>query len=131
MIRYESSAEGVAAVDLAPFFEGWPMPPSPDRRLAALRGADHVALAFEGERLVGLATALSDGAITAALTLLEVVPDLQGRGIGSELVARLRAATSDLYGLDVCCDDELVAFYRRAGFHRVNGMITRSRAALP
>ena len=60
MIAYRLDASGIERQDLAPFFEGWPTPPSLERRLTAVRGADHAAFAFDGDRLVGFATALSD-----------------------------------------------------------------------
>ncbi len=134
MIRYASEAASAAvlvAQDLAPFFEGWPVPPSLDRRIAALRGADHVALAFDGESLVGFATALSDGALMSSLSLLEVVSSHRGRGIGAELVRRIRDDIADIYGLDVVCDDDVAGFYERAGFHRVTGMGVRRPDLLP
>ena len=134
MIRYAVDAAAIGAVtanDLAPFFVGWPVPPSPERRLAALRGADHVVLAFDGERLVGFATALSDGVLMSSLSLLEVVPGHRGRGIGTELVRLIRDAGVGVYGLDAVCDEDVVGFYEHAGFHHVHGMVLRDRAALP
>lgn len=131
MITYRLDASGVERQDLAPFFEGWPTPPSLDRRLAAVRGADHVAIAFDGDRLVGFATALSDGALMAYLSLLEVIASHRRRGIGTGLVRALEREIGDLYGLDLCCDEEVVPFYERQGFSRVAGMVRRSPQALP
>jgi GNAT superfamily N-acetyltransferase len=131
VITYRLDASGVERQDLAPFFEGWPTPPSLDRRLAAVRGADHVAIAFDGDRLVGFATALSDGALMACLSLLEVIASHRRRGIGTGLVRALEREIGDLYGLDLCCDEEVVPFYERQGFSRVAGMVHRSPQALP
>jgi GNAT superfamily N-acetyltransferase len=131
VITYRLDASGVERQDLAPFFEGWPTPPSLDRRLAAVRGADHVAIAFDGDRLVGFATALSDGALMACLSLLEVIASHRRRGIGTGLVRALEREIGDLYGLDLCCDEEVVPFYERQGFSRVAGMVRRSPQALP
>ena len=131
MITYRLDASGIERQDLAPFFEGWPTPPSLDRRLAAVRGADHVAIAFDGDRLVGFATALSDGALMAYLSLLEVIASHRRRGVGTGLVRALEREIGDLYGLDLCCDEELVPFYERQGFSRVAGMVRRSPQALP
>jgi GNAT superfamily N-acetyltransferase len=131
MITYRLDASGIRREDLAPFFEGWPTPPSLDRRLAAVRGADHAAFAFDGDRLVGFATALSDGALMAYLSLLEVVVSRRRRGIGTGLVRALERDIGALYGLDLCCDEEVVAFYERLGFSRVAGMARRSPHALP
>ena len=107
------------------------MPPSPDRRLATLRGADHVVLAFDDERLVGFATALSDGVLMSSPSLLEVVSGHRGRGIGTELVRLIRVAVAGIYGLDAVCDGDVAGFYVRAGFLPVEGMVLRNHDALP
>lgn len=57
----------------------------------ALRRTTNVA-AWEGRRLVGLGRVLTDGHRYAALAELVVDPELRRRGIGLELVRRLRAA---------------------------------------
>jgi GNAT superfamily N-acetyltransferase len=131
VITYRLHASGIERQDLAPFFEGWPTSPSLDRRLAAVRGADHAAFAFDGDRLVGFATALSDGALMAYLSLLEVIASHRRRGIGTGLVRALERDIGPLYGLDLCCDEEVVPFYERQGFSRVAGMVRRSPHALP
>jgi predicted N-acetyltransferase YhbS len=123
MISYSTELAGLRESDLAGFFVGWPRPPAD--RLAVLRGADHVVLARHGERLVGFVTALTDGVLTAYLPLLEVLPGYQRSGIGTELVNRMLREIGDLYGVDVCCDDDVVPYYERFGFQRVNGMVLR------
>ena len=69
--------------------------PSAGRILEALHGAEHVALAWEGDRLVGFATALTDGALFASVPLVEVVADRRGEGIGSGLIRSLLDRLSD------------------------------------
>lgn len=125
MITYRSGAGDVTADDLAGFFVGWPNPPSPQRRLALLRGSSHVVVAREDDRVIGFVTALSDGVLMAYLPLLEVLPEFQHAGIGTELVKRVLDEVGELYGVDVCCDDDVVPFYARFGFQRVNGMVLR------
>ena len=98
--------------------------------LAAIRGADAAALAWDGDRLVGLATAISDGAMFAYVPLAEVLADRRGEGIGTALIRDIRDRHRDLDGFDLCCDDDVVSFYERLGFVRVNGMITRRPQAL-
>ena len=41
------------------------------------------------------------------------------------LLSRVLDALGDLYGVDVCCDDDVVPYYRRFGFQQVNGMVLR------
>lgn len=127
MIEYSADPAGVAPDELAGFFAGWPAPPGPDARLALLRGSAHVVLARDEGRLVGFVTALTDGVLMAYLPLLEVLPSHRRSGIGSELVRRVLAELGPIYGVDVCCDDDVVPFYDRLGFARVNGMVLRRR----
>ena len=129
-VRYTRDPAELDPSDVSPFFEGWSPKPSEGRILAALTGADTVALAWEGDRLVGFATAITDGAMFAYLPLVEVVADRRGVGIGSALIRDLHERHRDLYGLDLCCDDDVVPFYERLGLTRVNGMIVRRPEAL-
>lgn len=115
-VEYTESTEGVTPEQLAGFFVGWPSPPSPEQHLAILRGSDHVVLAWDGDRVVGFVTAITDGAISAYVPLLEVLPDHQGRGIGTELMRRVLAHLDGLYMVDLCCDADLEPYYARLGF---------------
>ena len=111
---------------------GWPQPPTPERHLELLERSDHVVLARDATgRVVGFVTAISDGVLSAYIPLLEVLPECQGRGIGSELIRRMLARLEHLYMVDVVCDAELVPFYRRLGLEdRVRAMSVRNRDAL-
>ena len=53
--------------------------------------------------------------MSAFIPLLEVLPEYQRRGIGSELVRRMLLLLADTYMIDLCCDEELVGFYERFG----------------
>ena len=131
MIEYASHLEGVEPEQLAGFFVDWPRPPSTERHLEILRGSGHVVLAKDGERIVGFVTAISDGVLSAYIPLLEVLPEYQHRGIGTELVRRLLAQLGDLYMVDLCCDEDVVPFYERLGLRRWDAaMGIRNRDAL-
>jgi ribosomal protein S18 acetylase RimI-like enzyme len=115
-VDYVTELSGIAADDLIGFFVGWPTPPSPERHLELLYGSDHVVLArLRSGRVVGFVTAISDGVLSAFIPFLEVLPDFQRRGIGTELVRRLLDRLGGLYMVDVTCDAELESFYRRLG----------------
>jgi ribosomal protein S18 acetylase RimI-like enzyme len=132
VIEYETSADSLAAADLDGFFVGWPTRPSPDLRLRVLRGSEHVVIARESDsgRVVGFVTAVGDGSLSAFIPLLEVLPEYQGRGVGSELVRRMLAQLEGRYMIDLCCDEDLVPFYERLGMSRWVGMGIRNRDAL-
>jgi ribosomal protein S18 acetylase RimI-like enzyme len=132
VIEYETSADSLAAGDLDGFFVGWPTRPSRALQLRLLRGSEQVVIArdVEAERVVGFVTAVGDGAVSAFIPLLEVLPEYQGRGIGTELVRRMLALLADRYMVDLCCDEDLVPFYERFGMSRWVGMGLRRPDAL-
>jgi ribosomal protein S18 acetylase RimI-like enzyme len=126
MISYRPSAAGVTADQLEGFFEGWPNPPTTTKHLAILQGSDHVVLAVDGARVVGFITAISDGALSAYIPLLEVLPDYRQQGIGSELVRQVLDKVRGLYMVDVVCDADVQGFYARFGMKPYTAMIMRN-----
>lgn len=81
-------------------------------------------------RVVGFVTAVGDGVLSAFIPLLEVLPEYQGRGVGSELVRRMLLLLEGTYMIDLCSDEGLAGFYERFGLDRWVGMGIRNRAAL-
>jgi len=126
-LQYANSLGLIDASRLGPgFFEGWGTPLSPDEHYEVLARADHIALALDGNRVVGFANAVSDGVLTAYIPLLEVLPAYRGRGIGTELVRRLLQDVGDLYMVDVMCDLDVLPFYEALGFTASTGGIIRN-----
>lgn len=132
MIAYSTAAGDVRPEELGGFFVDWPVRPSPERHLALLLGSRHIVLARDTEagQVVGFVNAVGDGVMSAFIPLLEVLPEYQGRGIGTELVRRMLDLVGDAYMVDLCCDEELVPFYERFGMIRWTGMGLRNREAL-
>jgi len=131
-VVYTTDVTGLSPADLRGFFVDWPSPPSPERHLEILRGSDRVVLAREGESgpVIGFITAISDGVLSAFIPLLEVLPEHQGQGIGSELVRRMLGELEDFYMVDLVCDPELEGFYRRFEMTLLAGMAVRRRKLL-
>jgi GNAT superfamily N-acetyltransferase len=131
-VVYTGDASTLAAADLDGFFVDWPVRPSPERHLRILHGSDVVVLARDGDRgrVIGFVTAVTDGALSAFIPLLEVLPQWQGQGIGSELVRRVLAELDDLYMVDLVCDPELEPFYRRFDLTPLSAMGRRRRQLL-
>lgn len=127
MIEIRTGLEGITPGMLKGFFVGWPQPPDPTTHLRILAGSAMVALAVDTEHglVVGFATALSDGVLTAFIPLLEVLPAYQGRGLGSALTRSLLDRLDDLYAVDLLCDPPLIPFYRRFGMELSQGMLLR------
>ena len=108
-VVYTESLDGISPASLRGFFVGWPFHPAPETHLRILEGSDHVILALDEEsrQVVGFINALTDGVLVGYIPLLEVLPEYQGRGIGSELVRRMQARLGYLFGIDLLCDPEM------------------------
>jgi ribosomal protein S18 acetylase RimI-like enzyme len=101
--------------------------------LRILEGSEAVVLATDpgaGDRVVGFITAVGDGVLAASIPLLEVLPEYQGRGIGTELVQRMLARLGDRYMVDLSCDEDVVPFYERLGLTPYRAMVLRRHEAL-
>ena len=129
MIQYTDSLEGIEPEQLTGFFEGWPDQPSSQTHFRVLEGSDHTILALDIDtgRVIGFVTAISDGALSAYIPLLEVLPSYRGRGIGTELARRMIEKLQGLYMIDVVCDEAVRPFYERMGFTPRTGMVIRNR----
>lgn len=123
--------DGLEADDLDGFFVGWPDPPTNVERLAILHAAQQVVIARDVKgRVIGFATAITDGCFAAYVPLLEVLPEHQGSGIGSFVVTTLLDRLHECYMIDLVCDDDVVPFYERLGGTRLNAVAWRNHDRL-
>ena len=127
---YKMSLDGITAEMLEGFFVDWPNPPSPEAHLRLLKNSWKVIVALDEEsgKVVGFITAISDEVLTAYIPLLEVLPEYKNKGIGKELVKLMLSELNEIYMVDLCCDDDLVAYYNKFGMAKSNGMILRNYA---
>lgn len=108
------------------FFVGWPKHPSPLTHYEILKNSFSVWIALDGERCVGFINALSDWVFYSYIPLLEVLPDYQGKGIGSELLSRMVQALDEMYAIDIVCDESIESFYTQKGFSGLVGTVKRN-----
>lgn len=130
-IIWSDDADDLEPEQLDGFFVGWPNPPNTETHLRLLRGSSHVVMALVRRpaarpRVVGFATAVSDGVLAAYVPLLEVLPEWQGRGLGRALMQRMLERLRSLYMIDLLCDPPLQVFYEPLGMTRATGMLLRN-----
>lgn len=85
-----------------------------------------IAVDEQSKQVVGFITAISDGVLSAYIPFLEVLPAYKNRGIGKELIKRMLDELSNIYMIDLCCDDDLIPLYEKFGMIRSNGMLMRN-----
>ena len=72
--------------------------------------------AWEGERLIGFARAVSDGRFRAYIEDVVIHTAHQRTGIGRDVVKRLLDALSDIDVVSLFCDEAHIPFYQDNGF---------------
>lgn len=125
-ITYTKIIEDLSAKQLQGFFVGWPEHPDPEMHLEILKGSYAAWIALDLDRCVGFINAISDRLFYAYIPLLEVLPEYQGQGIGTDLVRRMLRTLEGMYAIDIVCDESIAPFYKAKGFDRCVGMVKRN-----
>jgi GNAT superfamily N-acetyltransferase len=96
----------------------WSSAEKPELLHKALSASHSLVTAWDGEKLVGLGNALSDGFMVAYYSHLLVLPEYQGRGIGMQLMQLLLARYEGFHQHILIADGRAIDFYRKCGFTR-------------
>jgi GNAT superfamily N-acetyltransferase len=96
----------------------WSSAEKPDLLLKALANSHSLVTAWDGQRLVGLGNAISDGYLAVYYPHLLVLPAYQGRGIGTRLMRWLMARYDGFHQHVLLADGRAIEFYRKCGFVR-------------
>lgn len=115
-----SERRDIAIEQILPIYEsnGWSSAQKPQALHQALLNSHTLISAWDGERLVGLGNAISDGFLVVYYPHLLVHPDYQAKGIGQGIVERLKQRYDNLHMHMLVADSEAIAFYEKCGFTR-------------
>ena len=97
---------------------GWSAAEKPEKLRQGLANSDALVTAWIGNRLVGLANAISDGHLVVCYPHVLVHPGHQRQGIGTELMRRLMRHYRGFHQQLVVADGRSIEFYRKCGFRR-------------
>lgn len=90
----------------------------PDKLAIAMRNFKTVFSAWDGDKLIGMICAMDDGVMNAYVHYLLVRPEYQGKGVGQQLVERMKAQYKDYLRIVVVAYNNEVGFYEHCGFSR-------------
>ena len=97
-----------------------------DRIGKMVANANLVVSAWDGDRLVGIARALTDFSYCCYLSDLGVDRDYQHQGLGKKMINMIRDRLGDTVTLLLLSAPESMEYYPKVGFDRVeNGWIIR------
>lgn len=96
----------------------WARGRTPEALMKALSHSEHVASAWDGDRLVGVARSIGDGVYYVTIWDVIVHPDYQGRGIGDALMAAILGSYrgQGYKYVALFSAEGKEGFYRRLGF---------------
>ena len=96
----------------------WSSAEKPELLRKALLNSHSLVTAWDGQILVGLGNAISDGHLVVYYPHLLVLPEYQGRGIGTRLMQMLAARYEGFHQQALLADGRAIDFYRKCGFVR-------------
>ncbi|WP_165022066.1 MULTISPECIES: GNAT family N-acetyltransferase [unclassified Dysgonomonas] len=94
----------------------WYLGQYPDKLVIAMQNSSAVFTAWDGDKLVGLISAIADGATTAYLPNLLVDPRYQHLGIGQKLLNMMIDQYKEYLGIVLIADKGKASFYECCGF---------------
>jgi len=127
MITYITNLNLINQRDLEGFFVGWRKPLTKAEHYQILKNSQFIVLAIDHKtkQVVGFINALSDLVSYAFIPMLEVIPEYQNQGIGSELMNRMLSKLSHISNIDLSCDEEMISFYQKFNMIQSNSMLLR------
>ena len=90
----------------------------PDKLAIAMKNFETVYSAWDGDKLVGMVCAMDDGIMNAYVHYLLVRPEYQLKGIGKELLQRIKDHYKDYMRIVVVAYNDEIKFYEYCGFEK-------------
>lgn len=94
----------------------WESARFPERLERAIAGSSAVRSLWDGELLVGIVTAVSDGAMCAYFPYVAIRPGYQGQGWGRRLLESALEEYGDFFHVALISYADKGGFYERCGF---------------
>ena len=99
----------------------WSAAEKPDLLEKALKNSDTLLLAYNGEQLIGLGNAITDGYLVVYYPHLLVLPEFHGIGVGKLLMNKFQKKYGHFHQQLLTADGNAIRFYEKCGFNRADG----------
>ena len=119
MITY-SEQRDIAIAQILSLYSAneWSSAEKPQCLHQALLNSHSLVSAWDGDRLVGIGNAISDGCLVVYYPHLLVHPEYTGQGIGRQILEMLKRRYEGFHMHMLVAEAEAVSFYERCGFTR-------------
>lgn len=110
------------------FFENWLNRPNKLTHIKIMENSYKTIIAVDVNKklIIGFLTIISDGVLSAYISLLEVIPEYRNKNIGKNLFLKAMEETKNFYMIDLCCDDNMISFYEKFNMFKSNSMSIRN-----
>lgn len=116
-LKYTKDIEKSLILDLYHALE-WSSAKKPEKLYKALTNSATLISAWDGDKLVGLGNAITDGYLVVYYAHLLVHPAYQGKGIGKMMVDEMQKTYGNFHQQMLVADGKAVDFYKKCGFVR-------------
>jgi len=96
----------------------WSAVEKPQLLHKGLLNSESLVSAWDGDKLVGIGNAISDGHLVVYYPHLLVLPEYQGQGVGREIMQRLKSGYEGFHQHMLIAERTAVGFYESMGFVR-------------
>ncbi|TYP73333.1 acetyltransferase (GNAT) family protein [Paenibacillus methanolicus] len=122
-IRYTSNLEGMTKEALQDLFLSveWESAKYPSELLQAMKGSHSIVASWDGDKLIGIINALSDGVLTVYFHYMLINPSYQGKGIGSSMMDMMLGRYKGCKTKVLISYPSAVEFYHKCGFSQEDG----------
>jgi GNAT superfamily N-acetyltransferase len=115
-----SDRRDISIEQILPIYEsnGWSAAQKTQILHQALLNSHTLISAWNGQQLIGIGNAISDGFLVVYYPHLLIDPDYQGQGIGKKIMESLKQRYEGMHMHILVADSEAIGFYEKCGFTR-------------